>query len=329
MNIKLLRLLAAVAISHFTLLNGQPSTGTPSVDPFTRTDTIPAPFQPGESVSIWSWGTLVSVRDAKSEAPMLITLDRLNNTRSQTLSIPGARLVNIYSGRFAAGPDGSLAVAGSAYSDDSKATSFLALISRDGRQQKLVQLSPFAPRALTVASDGTIWMVGTELIGGKEVPDHDVLRRFDQSGRLIGSSVPRRSLVRKLGFTHPSENSYLAASKGRVGWYSEATGVYTEFALDGTVTGRFNTPSTIGMPGIAMCDDGQVFVSTDHKTANGERGWGIYVLARDRDTWSFAPGNGRWGMLFGCDGNRLVSTTDMTSLTWLEPNASALARFKP
>lgn len=141
--------------------------------------------------------------------------------------IPGARSVSLDSGRFAAGPDGWLAVAGSASMGDGRATSFAALISRDGRLQKVMELSPFAPRAMTMASDGTLWMAGVEVVAGQETnPDHRVLRRFDKAGRMVGSAIPRSSLPIRVGYTHPAEYSYLVSSKDRVGWYSEAAGAY-------------------------------------------------------------------------------------------------------
>lgn len=42
---------------------------------------------------------------------------------------------------------------------------------------------------------------------------------------------------------------------------------------------KFATPdaTSTGMPGLAICDDGPVFASMDHKK-NGAKGWSIYAL---------------------------------------------------
>lgn len=164
---------------------------------------------------------------------------------------------------------------GSAYADDSRATSFLALTSPRGGQT-VVQLSPFVPRAVAVAADRLIWIVGLETVAGREANSHHhIVRRFDPAGRLVASFVPRSSLVSKPEYSRPAEYSHLVSSKDRAGWYAEATKTYTEFTLDGTVMNQFSIPSVSGMPGIALCDDGSLFVSTVYRYATGEKGWGI------------------------------------------------------
>lgn len=321
MNLKRLKPTFVVLVaSHYVPLIAQPQVEAPSAALFTTLETAHAPLKTGEPVAVWNWGAVVSVENARSEAPTIQTMSRTGSFTRSTLSIPGVRLVNIYSGRFARGPDGSLAVTGSAYTDDSRAASFLLLISRDGKQQKFVQLSPFVAGAVTIASDGTIWAAGREIVAGKELnPNHHVVRRFDPAGRMMASLIPRSSLVTKPGYEHPVEYSYLVSSKDRVGWYSEATGTYREFALDGTQINQFDTPSTTGMPGIALCDDGNLFVSSGYRRPTGEKGWGIYVLVRDRGIWTFGPRSEKWGTLLGCDGTKVVSMTDVATVAWLEP----------
>ena len=137
---------------------------------------------------------------------------------------------------------------------------------------------------------------------------------------MIVSFFPRSSLPLKPGYADPAHYSYLVSSKDRIGWYSEATGAYIEWSLDGSLISQFSTPAISGMPGIALCDDGNLFASTGSKANTGGVGWSIYMLARERAEWMFLPMSGKWGVLFGCDGTRPVSTTDLSTLTWLERN---------
>lgn len=52
-------------------------------------------------------------------------------------SIPGASLINIHDNSVALGVDESLAIAGTAYSDDSRAGMFVAWVSRTVKSKQL------------------------------------------------------------------------------------------------------------------------------------------------------------------------------------------------
>ncbi len=278
----------------------------------------------GKPVGVWSGGALIVVDDPRSAAPVVRAFDRSGRPVTQLrFTIPGADLIAIRSGQFSRGLDGSLAVAGSAYTSDSRAASFLAWISSDGRQQIVVRVDPFAPYVVAVASDGTIWAAGRELVDGQELhPGHHIVRRYDKTGKMLGSWIPRSSLNVNPGFTHPVVYSHLVSSKDRVGWYSEASQTYVEFALDGTVLGRFDTAKPgegTTQPGVALCDDGGLFRSVAfHHDSTGAKRWGIFSLDRQRGVWTFLPGSGKWGMLYGCEGGSLASTTSGRTITWLE-----------
>lgn len=195
----------------------------------------------GQPVGNWSGGSLVLVSDARSSAPVFRAFDRNGQQIGElTFTLPGASLINIYSGVFARGFDGSFAISGSAYTADSRGTAFLAWVSAGGRRQTVIRTPPFIADAVTMAHDGTIWAAGFEH-GKMHSGDYDVIRRFDRSGKLIGSAIPRSSLpvVDHKRFVEPAVYSYLASSRDRVGWYSEAAGIYIAIRVerDGTGTG--------------------------------------------------------------------------------------------
>jgi len=286
--------------------------------------TVDIPFNYGRSsVGRWSGGALLVVENAHSAAPIVRVFDRSGNVISNiTFTIPGASLIHIYFGNSARGSDGTIAVGGSAYTNDSRGGTFVAWISSDGLQQRVFRVSPFAPYGVTVAADGTIWAAGRELIDGEEVaPHHHIIRRFDKTGKMLSSMIPKSSL-KIYDATHPAQKSYLVSSRDRIGWYSQSSREYIEFALDGTVLDRVKT-AVIGenklVGGVALCDNGGLFVSAILPSNSGAGGWEILALDRQRGEWLSIPRSEKWGVVYGCDGTNLVSTTNWSAMTWLEP----------
>lgn len=130
-------------------------------------------------------------------------------------------------------PDGALALIGVAFSNDSQAGSFLAWISPDRTRQKVVRLTPYSAGAVTFAPDGTIWVAGNMV-----ARDYDILLHFDESGRRLGSAIPRSSIIGGV----PAIESHLTASRDRIGWYTgfaPGFGHYIELAPNGELIDRF------------------------------------------------------------------------------------------
>lgn len=271
--------------------------------------------------AVWTGGVFVFVQDRFSATPTLRFFDRNGNQMSQfTFSIPEAILINLYDHSVALGLDGSLAIVGTAYTNDSMGGMFVAWVSADRQEQVIVRTSPFFPRAVTMASDGTIWVAGYE---PKPHRDYDysqcLIRRYDRAGKLIGSFVPWSTLgtsPRPVPVVH----SLLLPLKDHVGWYSPDSNTYVEFSLDGSVVKRFKSAPhpQHDLVQVAACENGNLFAST--RIIRGERqtNWGIFTLDRERGTWSLIPRNERWGMLLGCDGTRLATATDFKAVSWLE-----------
>jgi hypothetical protein len=277
-----------------------------------------------DTTAVWSGGALVVVQGRFSGSPTFSTFDREGGLISkQTFTIPEGRVHAVFDHDFARGVDGSLAIVGLGYTADSRGTTFLARVSPDGTNQTIVRLSPFVPRAVTVAVDGTIWVAGFERTEEGQEPDlsQDVIRSYDKTGKLIGSYVPWSSL--QVDFhNRPAEDSILVSSKDRVAWYSPFAHTYMEFSLDGTVLGRFRTddrPRNV-LLSIALCDDGGLFLEAPVYNDRGRQqaGFTIFALERARGEWSsFARPDAKWGTLYGCDGTRIASEAGPSTITWL------------
>jgi len=293
---------------------------------------IPFVFHPG-TWGLWSGGALLAVEDRFSRGPVFWVIDRDGRETSRfTFTTPGEGFIKLYANFMARGLDGSLAVIGTVdpYPHDSRGATFLAWVSPDGQEQTLVRLTPFFPDAVTMASDGTIWVAGHETweMGEQRNYAQRLVRRYDRTGKLLGSFISWSSLgtVPPTGTPDrtfpPDIQSVLVSIADRVGWYSRHSQTYIEFALDGTVINWIKTPEHPRhvMLSVALCDDGGLFVGASVLAGpNRVRSWGIYALDRQEGKWSFIPRQEKWGTLYGCDGTRLATTTDSRTIAWLEP----------
>ena len=160
--------------------------------------------------------------------------------------------------------------------------SFLAIVSPDGSRQKFVQLSPYLPYSVTLARDGTIWVVGSHREGNVPVVhEQDLIRRYDKSGTLLDSFITWGSME-TTGHNDPAMRSVLMATNDRVGWYSKHAHTYMKFSLDQKVITRVKswTSSAEQPPDWpALWDDGSVFVGEQAQSAR-ETHWGIFALDR-------------------------------------------------
>ena len=203
-----------------------------------------------------------------------------------------------------------IALVGSAYTNDSPFTSFLARISPDRRKQTITRTSPYHPTELTFAPDGTVWTVGNlkdEENTRDVVPKH-LLRRFDPAGKLIGSAI-----IQVRGF-HPDGSTFLRSSRDRVGSFTGEE--YIEFALDGSEISRYDGPE-----GADWMDITGVVLSDENEVVAGRFGKGraeILTLDRESRSWAavslpkeYAP---TWAWMLGFDGTTLVTYSDVGTL---------------
>jgi hypothetical protein len=301
--------------------------GAQRPDGLTLAGSTAMPFTLGSGTfAVWSGGAFIGVQDRFSRSPIIRTFDRNGTQVSQfSFNIPGVSLINIYDNCVARGMDGSLAIVGTAFTDDSRGGMFVAWVSPNREEQMIVRTSPFFPRAVTVASDGTIWVAGDETKPRPEKPDYsqNLIRRYDKTGKLLGSFIAWSSLGTGPSTISPtpSVRSVLLSLKDRIGWYSPGSNTYIEFALEGSVIKRFKTAphQREDVINAALCDDGGLFATTHLTSANQTSNWGVLTLDRQRGEWSPIPRSEKWGMLFGCDGTRLATATDFKTISWLEP----------
>jgi hypothetical protein len=319
--------LSLLLILLLSLCAGELAARAATADALTPAGSTQMPFTlVSGTFAVWSGGAFMFVQDRFSGAPLFRFYDRNGTQVSQfAFSIPGATRINIYDHSVALGLDGSLAIVGTAFTDDSRGGMFVAWVSPNREEQMIVRTSPFFPRAVTVASDGTIWVAGDETKPRPEKPDYsqNLIRRYDKTGKLLGSFIAWSSLGTGPSTISPtpSVRSVLLSLKDRIGWYSPGSNTYIEFALEGSVIKRFKTAphQREDVINAALCDDGGLFATTHLTSANQTSNWGVLTLDRQRGEWSPIPRSEKWGMLFGCDGTRLATATDFKTISWLEP----------
>jgi hypothetical protein len=263
---------------------------------------------------VWSNNGLYGVDFNPSDEPILWRIRKDGWREDIRFSFSGGRQITLLGASGA--PNGGMVVIGGALSDDGRGATFLSCIGPDHSTKTITRLSPFVPKAVTVAPDGTIWVVGW-VRGANDVQEYNVLKRFDASGLLISTA--------SLKARGPSWNlagdatawSILRASKDRVGWLT-AGNEYLEFSLDGREVSRVNGP-----PGqiyhyefwssFVLSDANEVLVGfpTDSPRSGALKLWS---LDRAKSSWSQVGGESLPGKahLFGFDGDTVLASGTTT-----------------
>jgi hypothetical protein len=266
----------------------------------------------------WSHGAfLFQTVSAGGRPPTFYTLGRDGVLLSETTpAVPDSEYVSVSScDRWA---DNSIVFIGQAWSAYGQRTSLIGLLSADGATEKIIRTAPYHPYMLSIAPDGTFWTVGLEMVD-RDIsapgldPNAGVLRHFDRSGKVIGTSGPQSQFVKRYT-TGRLDYGYLSAGEDRIGWYaprSGAGGQYIEMAL-GSMTPRvYPGLPELPEPGLVVCfrltESGNAFLSVyDNKSEHST----TYMLDREARKW--APLKGpmvglRPGpYLIGVDGEQLV-----------------------
>jgi hypothetical protein len=175
---------------------------------------------------VWRAGRLVGVMGEQVSAPVIYTVDRDGRRDEILFTLEEAARITIHN--VTASPTGEIASVGYAVTDDLRNSTFLVRIAADRKSQVITRTWPYAPKAVTFASDGTLWTIGN-LFNEDMTRDvaYHVLRRFDPSGRVLSTKT-----LRIRGTSDGDAASYFYAFGDRVGWLTIA-GEYIEFALDG------------------------------------------------------------------------------------------------
>jgi hypothetical protein len=237
---------------------------------------------------VWSGGALLQSVDDGSPAPDVQVFER-SGRLADTISvrIPGANVTRISS--VTRSTNGDLAACGFSTDNDGRHAAFIAWRLHDSEDLTVVRTSPFAPRRIAMAADGSVWAAGNVNPRRGVDPDkeHGVLRHYDKTGRLLRSLFPAASIDRLRPYM-----GFVATSSDRAGWISEGSadaqgphpGAYVEVRNSGEVV-EYPLPALFSgegpnLYGFALTDDSEAFVEA-RVTANASRLFRLDRAARD------------------------------------------------
>jgi hypothetical protein len=269
---------------------------------------VPFQFDVDGVVPTWRWGALYGLDHNRSTEPRLWSADRDGKREDVWFSIPGRPLVTVLS--VTGGPDGAIAVSGTANSSDSRAATFVAWISPDRKQQTLIRVGPYMVWSTAIGPDGRIWTTGYIMDENHFPVTYNVIRSYDRSGAMLSS----REVAAKSDFAHhgrdAAASSYLMTSNSAVGWLTNA-GEYIELGFDGRELARFDPPPSLVLPGAWPCGaglsaNGEVLVGVSRET--GSPSWWALALDRQARTWTVAlPPDGHQVIVAGFDGETPIA----------------------
>ncbi len=138
---------------------------------------------------------------------------------------------------------GQLVASVLAYSSDGKLAEGVAWMDGAGNVEKFVRTTPFAPRELSFAPDGTLWVLGDvydTTFTNQPVPPYDLLWRFDARGARMQTALPS-TLFKSEG--QVAVDAKLAVSSDRIGVLYEPRNEWVEVSPSGEITGRWTLPA--------------------------------------------------------------------------------------
>jgi len=267
-----------------------------------RGDSLYTEFHEADN-AVWSAGGFLLMAGGQSAAPRFSAYDVYGiKLEALQLDINGARQLNVLSGRYSRSDDGFWAIAGSAYSGSDTASMFLALITPGAKTKTVIRTSPFVPSIVLCTPDGKIWTVGQTIDHGEpSASEQFVIRRFDRSGRLVGSALSR---VGPTAVSRAISRSHLVASRDRVGWYSPQEGQYVEFSLNGDQIGQYTMPEA-NVETLALCGDNSLW-ATVRTSQSDKKSRRIVPLERSGSGIRVLAPLANRGYLYGCDGLRTL-----------------------
>lgn len=121
--------------------------------------------------------------------------------------------------------DGSMALALSAQAGD--AGTYLAWLTPTGDVIRHLKVSPFAPRQIDFAPDGSLWVAGRiidhSIRDPEDRPNHDILRHYAPDGTLLQTALDRDSFTYPT-WQHPTAaQAFIEVQADGIGFYSDAS----------------------------------------------------------------------------------------------------------
>jgi hypothetical protein len=173
--------LIAVALTALGLLGQTLSDGGEARFAYNLTSQDRVPF--------WN-GALVIIEHNGLAAPTIHSFDLTGAEMPPIVfAIPGANETRIE--RVAYGKDGTYAVCGRAFDANGKGGGFVAWISPDRQNTKVIQTFPYIPYSIVMTADGSTWTQGFEIAHGHE-SDPAVNLEHGSSGASINLAIYSR-----------------------------------------------------------------------------------------------------------------------------------------
>ncbi len=275
----------------------------------------------------WDSGYVVT-RDSFVAPARVYLYDRSGVIRSsRLLELPRASDLRVFD--IAVHDDGTYAVAAGAAAGESGA--YLIWLTATGEVRRYQKTSPFVPREIDFAGDGSLWVAGSivdhSIRNPEDQPNHDILRRYAPDGTLLQTALDRDSFV-NLTWQHPAaQGIFIKVHPDRIGFYSQVANEWVELDPDGAILGRW--PGVSAHPGeriggFGFLPDGRVYVSHRRLGVYRTRYSTLDKLTRDWaliDASRIYPDDGRNHsmQIYGNDGNLLVIGVDRQHLFWARP----------
>jgi hypothetical protein len=287
----------------------------------------------GTRVPIWSGGVLLPIQNNGSQSPVIHFIDDTGKEGEPfTFSIPGTG--NIMIADVSRGPDGTYALCGwTLYDREGRGRDgFISWIPPSRRDVTTVWPYPYHAQQIAIAPDGTTWTQGSDIVYGADWTgsQNGVIRRFDKSGKQIGSWIPRNSILREVPDSFGLSQGKLAVNKDRAGWYASVAHMYFELTFDGDKISKPVSYPGIAPPkddtlatGLAIMDTGDVYLTVYRYTAEPDL---MYRLDRTNSSWVALPNpvnpDGKLNsqpLILGGDGKRLALFGGPESVIFLKP----------
>jgi hypothetical protein len=119
------------------------------------------------------------------------------------------------------------------------------------------------------------------------LPQHDVVREYDRSGKLIRTHLPSASFG--AARAHPCAACYIVSNAKRAGLYAALANEYVEFDASGIEVGRWSTsaiPEFTSITGAALTDSGEFYIGGGYAAGYD---WHVTVFRLDKATGTFVP----------------------------------------
>jgi hypothetical protein len=139
----------------------------------------------------------------------------------------------------------------------------LVMLDSHGIQTGVIDTKNFWPNHVAIAEGHSIWVLGSES-KSRNRPDYMILRKYNRTGELVGSYLPRSTFPAGLepGEASPAVTLMAAGNRIAIVAFSGTSGDLLELIQldeDGNVLGRMRADHLTGPIGFALTTDGHLY----------------------------------------------------------------------